>query len=110
FLFFVQAEDGIRDFHVTGLQTCALPIFPGTGPIPAAGPETAADGAAIHIDTGRLDRITDELAVLHGELQAAARIRDDYDVRVARSEERRVGTEGTTRRYTDKDLSSTQMQ
>src|SRR5690606_40822228 len=23
-----QAEDGIRDFHVTGVQTCALPIFP----------------------------------------------------------------------------------
>src|SRR5207302_58972 len=26
FLFFFQAEDGIRDFHVTGVQTCALPI------------------------------------------------------------------------------------
>src|SRR5690606_41050763 len=26
-LFFVQAEDGIRDFHVTGVQTCALPIW-----------------------------------------------------------------------------------
>src|SRR5690606_835096 len=26
-LFFFQAEDGIRDFHVTGVQTCALPIF-----------------------------------------------------------------------------------
>src|SRR5690606_37337145 len=24
--FFLQAEDGIRDFHVTGVQTCALPI------------------------------------------------------------------------------------
>src|SRR5690606_39444775 len=24
---FFQAEDGIRDFHVTGVQTCALPIF-----------------------------------------------------------------------------------
>src|SRR5690606_39851567 len=24
---FCQAEDGIRDFHVTGVQTCALPIF-----------------------------------------------------------------------------------
>src|SRR5690606_40290888 len=23
---FDQAEDGIRDFHVTGVQTCALPI------------------------------------------------------------------------------------
>src|SRR5690606_23303981 len=25
--FFLQAEDGIRDFHVTGVQTCALPIL-----------------------------------------------------------------------------------
>src|SRR5690606_39949877 len=24
---FFQAEDGIRDFHVTGVHTCALPIF-----------------------------------------------------------------------------------
>src|SRR5438067_5040904 len=27
FLFFFQAEDGIRDRNVTGVQTCALPIF-----------------------------------------------------------------------------------
>src|SRR5690606_39800853 len=27
FIFFLQAEDGIRDFHVTGVQTCALPIY-----------------------------------------------------------------------------------
>src|SRR5690606_39779297 len=25
--FFFHAEDGIRDFHVTGVQTCALPIW-----------------------------------------------------------------------------------
>src|SRR5690606_40321554 len=25
--FVFQAEDGIRDFHVTGVQTCALPIW-----------------------------------------------------------------------------------
>src|SRR5690606_40323550 len=28
-IFFFQAEDGIRDFHVTGVQTCALPISAG---------------------------------------------------------------------------------
>src|SRR2546422_5821859 len=28
FFFFFQAEDGIRDVAVTGVQTCALPIFP----------------------------------------------------------------------------------
>src|SRR5690606_40002506 len=37
-----QAEDGIRDFHVTGVQTCALPILGGgTTPHvsgPASGP------------------------------------------------------------------------
>ena len=27
FFFFFQAEDGIRDTSVTGVQTCALPIF-----------------------------------------------------------------------------------
>src|SRR6478735_10401597 len=27
FIFFFQAEDGIRDYKVTGVQTCALPIW-----------------------------------------------------------------------------------
>src|SRR5690606_40831224 len=30
-VFFFQAEDGIRDFHVTGVQTCALPIYDPAG-------------------------------------------------------------------------------
>src|SRR5699024_11621226 len=30
--FFFQAEDGIRDRNVTGVQTCALPIYPGLTP------------------------------------------------------------------------------
>src|SRR5207253_7303356 len=30
FFFFFQAEDGIRDGHVTGVQTCALPIYFGS--------------------------------------------------------------------------------
>src|SRR5690606_39862001 len=42
FFFFFQAEDGIRDFHVTGVQTCALPIFTTTDtglvPLAAVGP------------------------------------------------------------------------
>src|SRR5690606_40028459 len=36
FFFFFQAEDGIRDFHVTGVQTCALPILPGSQTRPPA--------------------------------------------------------------------------
>src|SRR2546426_12263017 len=38
FFFFFQAEDGIRDYKVTGVQTCALPICSRRGP---AFPETA---------------------------------------------------------------------
>src|SRR6185503_12711859 len=32
FFFFFQAEDGIRDVAVTGVQTCALPILTSTMP------------------------------------------------------------------------------
>src|SRR5699024_11660367 len=34
FFFFFQAEDGIRDRNVTGVQTCALPISTGTADYP----------------------------------------------------------------------------
>src|SRR2546428_2687159 len=43
--FFFQAEDGIRDLTVTGVQTCALPISCGTGSrgrAPARGSPPAA--------------------------------------------------------------------
>src|SRR5690606_40984146 len=43
FSFFFQAEDGIRDFHVTGVQTCALPISPAS---PAAPPAPARGRAS----------------------------------------------------------------
>src|SRR5256885_9742262 len=33
FFFFFQAEDGIRDYKVTGVQTCALPISATRSPI-----------------------------------------------------------------------------
>src|SRR2546430_10015534 len=36
FFFFFQAEDGIRDLTVTGVQTCALPISTKAGPADAA--------------------------------------------------------------------------
>src|SRR5688572_32726682 len=42
YYFFFQAEDGIRDLTVTGVQTCALPIF--TDVIVAA-PSASEDGA-----------------------------------------------------------------
>src|SRR3712207_4126631 len=34
-VFFFQAEDGIRDIGVTGVQTCALPILPVAVPVAA---------------------------------------------------------------------------
>src|SRR5918993_2950020 len=43
--FFFQAEDGIRDIGVTGVQTCALPICPGRrppSPPPAPAPPRSA--------------------------------------------------------------------
>src|SRR5690606_40252117 len=41
-VFFFQAEDGIRDFHVTGVQTCALPIY---ALLPTMGGQTALNCA-----------------------------------------------------------------
>src|SRR5205085_8075883 len=41
FFFFFQAEDGIRDLTVTGVQTCALPIFH------TLGDRSAPDGSSV---------------------------------------------------------------
>src|SRR5215475_461312 len=43
FFFFFQAEDGIRDFHVTGVQTCALPICRRDKPVEEANKTTAPE-------------------------------------------------------------------
>src|SRR2546430_3296475 len=50
-VFFFQAEDGIRDLTVTGVQTCALPIFmakedrlTGTGEFPRVGDDASCGG------------------------------------------------------------------
>src|SRR5256885_11953724 len=45
--FFFQAEDGIRDYKVTGVQTCALPICIGTGRVARA----EADGYTLILGT-----------------------------------------------------------
>src|SRR6266511_1661252 len=47
FVFFFQAEDGIRDFHVTGVQTCALPISAQKGASPQQAQELEARLAAM---------------------------------------------------------------
>src|SRR5256885_7091678 len=55
FFFFFQAEDGIRDYKVTGVQTCALPISvlaagaaEGGGPQRSARPPRGAHGHRRH--------------------------------------------------------------
>src|SRR5437762_3907585 len=40
-LFFFQAEDGIRDTSVTGVQTCALPILTHASHLPSIGSQLA---------------------------------------------------------------------
>src|SRR2546426_5761604 len=48
FFFFFQAEDGIRDYKVTGVQTCALPISTPAGASLASEVRVPrADGGAV---------------------------------------------------------------
>src|SRR5258706_9395880 len=59
--FFFQAEDGIRDWSVTGVQTCALPILATQGFAPSNANPWVARGVAPKINARmiRLDiRIT----------------------------------------------------
>src|SRR5256885_4574087 len=50
FFFFFQAEDGIRDYKVTGVQTCALPILTGAvdETLPVTGPFNLVAGDAVN--------------------------------------------------------------
>src|SRR5690606_40287011 len=48
-----QAEDGIRDFHVTGVQTCALPIYDEAVTDPAAPVPHRAPAPAHRVFTWR---------------------------------------------------------
>src|SRR2546430_7307892 len=89
FFFFFQAEDGIRDLTVTGVQTCALPIsrsrpWPAISDRPTGQPATLATG---RLTWGRRARP----AVQHS---ASARSRKRC---ASRSGERRVGEEGRSR-------------
>src|SRR5690625_6574115 len=84
---FLQAEDGIRDGHVTGVQTCALPIYSqrhGTRDDAALLP------GGLPLLLGRAGQLRGP-GRMHG-LQIGARVRHRQ-----RSEERRVGKAGRTR-------------
>src|SRR5262249_58965442 len=72
-VFFFQAEDGIRDWSVTGVQTCALPISVRPDPGPGADRDELGGTGA-----GRDDETAERGGGLPGRV---------------RSEERRVGKE-----------------
>src|SRR5690606_40706265 len=89
--FFFQAEDGIRDFHVTGVQTCALPISFGTISAPSyliQGSNYFSVGDAL----GALDASISQIDQRLTEVEAGAGGGDGGSGN-ARSEERRVGKE-----------------
>src|SRR5438874_13767106 len=79
FFFFFQAEDGIRDLYVTGVQTCALPIYRDAG------------GRMVPLDV-RHRRAGVELAAHAASAGCRA-----HRLRHPRSEERRVGKECRSR-------------
>src|SRR5207302_6582105 len=83
FFFFFQAEDGIRDFHVTGVQTCALPICCARD---AMNNNASARGVMSDAGSRRMRRISSPTAVPPG----------------SRSEERRVGKECRSRGWAER--------
>src|SRR5690606_40791253 len=97
---FFQAEDGIRDFHVTGVQTCALPIlrYAGNewtwsvtaGTEVAAGRRTTYRGGVTQPATDNEVRVGDNV-ILDIHTMSGLYLAD------LRSEERRVGNEWRAR-------------
>src|SRR5256885_6989221 len=85
-IFFFQAEDGIRDYKVTGVQTCALPIYESEGDLHEGPPRPTDRGQALEAARERQSREQqeDHLAGVQVAVQA-------------RSEERRVGKECRSR-------------
>src|SRR5687767_15176767 len=103
-VFFFQAEDGIRDKLVTGVQTCALPICVARDllvVLTRGASEDAVQSLSHLHDLVRLD-----LDVRRASTHAAERLMEK-ETRVrkteaARSEERRVGKECRCRWVTDR--------
>src|SRR5438034_11256433 len=83
FLFFFQAEDGIRDHCVTGVQTCALPISPPRDPAEEPVAQRQAVGLVV---------LVQELVLQLGHVDVGRALG-----LAARSEERRVGKEWRSR-------------
>src|SRR5204862_4627661 len=86
--FFFQAEDGIRDLYVTGVQTCALPIYFSISALVCRhhGPDRSGRGFSAGL--GKLHTVS---AGRNPERVSFAVQR--FQHRGVRSEERRVGKE-----------------
>src|SRR5205823_8208836 len=97
---FSQAEDGIRDKLVTGVQTCALPIWhlvlPGAAvkhQMPAS--RTTFRYAARHAFDSARSRVIDRAGQPGAPAYFAGRLAGN--LAKTRSEERRVGKESSSR-------------
>src|SRR5690348_17917520 len=86
--FFFQAEDGIRDGRVTGVQTCALPISHFL---------LERRGRGEHLAAGRIDHLRIDVRVRAMHREAYRALASDAHARLGRSEERRVGKECRSR-------------
>src|SRR2546430_13676872 len=91
-VFFFQAEDGIRDLTVTGVQTCALPISvscpPPFHPTEPASPPLEFGDRAVEVGDGEVRP--------EGRRDPQLRV-GDLPQEEIRSEERRVGKECRSR-------------
>src|SRR5690606_40783406 len=106
--FFFQAEDGIRDFHVTGVQTCALPISFSVFEMMYA-MNASINPKFAHTLSGT---IADERRhVGFGENRIGSLVRQypekKSEIEQMRSEERRVGKEGRGRGSPEKTQNKT---
>src|SRR5690606_39658763 len=93
---FLQARDGIRDFHVTGVQTCALPIWEVAVLLLILARHEVLEVSATPAHGRAVGLVP---AVAEPGIHACVRLRLDAELRdpldpLARSEERRVGTRG----------------
>src|SRR2546430_12493566 len=73
FCFFFQAEDGIRDLTVTGVQTCALPILEARArrPDPPSDVDHPQGLAELHVILRLEDRKSTRLNSSHSQISYA---------------------------------------
>src|SRR5207245_8586378 len=90
--FFFQAEDGIRDATVTGVQTCALPIFTGlSGPVLGALDLSGPVPEPVVVTGYSADVISDKDPSARFALPIHVGTFAWFESGAVRSEERRVG-------------------